>query len=799
MIPSISSDLRAFIWIIVGISSLFFAILTIVLEKNIVYSIRKIGRPPTRKPWFIWTFYWLSTFVLVIGTAVASSAPESTQSNQVTPTKSPIDFVSETPTSLPESTTISLDLDWLYPRAVPWNFSLCQDQYDWTMAFKDAGNSNYSCEFLPPPLIPGWEMQGDAEFTLPIIVDNIVYLSDSNGLVYALNLSDGKVVWNTQSSPLSVNGNMQSLAYNNGMVYLATGAGIIYAFDVIDGSIKWTYVSDASFNSSPLIYDNKLVVGNESGDLFSINAITGDLFWVENFGEIYASKAAAWEGKLYIVSRNGEIFCIDAMSGEVIWERGIGGTSNGKTPVIESNIIYVFGSRLFALDANTGEIIWSQALKSFFEVNSLTVDEYFVYIPSVSDNKIVALDKSTGETKWEAKLQGTPAPFGPVISSLYLYQRISTRSEDIFVILNKLTGDILWENELPSDTTMATFPNLILYNQSLLVTTEDNKILTFRSTPGKILVVNNHEIQIWDPFFNTTKKYQTDIELRDCNVSFNDGELICVGLVENRLDLYTLKLENGIFKKITDLNIPVDEYVLTSFSKNSHKVAVSLGSGFIGSGNIDHGRLIIIDSKESKQTLVTDEFCGAEDSLIWSPDSNWLVYSECIGPDPHPSTDAMVKVSSDGTLKHVIGSHANWIDYSWSPDGLWIAFSDDDGLTIVTPDGKIKYLISQLAGHSGWSPSSQWLGFEPWVDNGTGIYIIESDGSNGRWVTEFSGHIYPGYTPFSWSVDSKNIAYIDRDLQGYKVNIINAKNGDQINSLFLGESILGLNILKWIP
>lgn len=74
--PPISSSLRLIIWITTGTASFIFAILVIVLDKNIRYALQKKGRPPGVKSPLLWFLFWLAAITIILGTATASSAPE---------------------------------------------------------------------------------------------------------------------------------------------------------------------------------------------------------------------------------------------------------------------------------------------------------------------------------------------------------------------------------------------------------------------------------------------------------------------------------------------------------------------------------------------------------------------------------------------------------------------------------------------------------------------------------------------------------------------------------------------------
>jgi hypothetical protein len=79
--PPVSSSVRFFLWILVGILTITLGIFTAMLETSLGHSLRRllkwnVGKPPTRKPKIIWIAFYLSAALFIIVTAYASSSPE---------------------------------------------------------------------------------------------------------------------------------------------------------------------------------------------------------------------------------------------------------------------------------------------------------------------------------------------------------------------------------------------------------------------------------------------------------------------------------------------------------------------------------------------------------------------------------------------------------------------------------------------------------------------------------------------------------------------------------------------------
>lgn len=75
---------RTIVWIITGVASLLVVLISLIIERNIAYFIKGLfpklrssrGKSPAAKPRILWLVYAISALVVIVGTAIASSAPQ---------------------------------------------------------------------------------------------------------------------------------------------------------------------------------------------------------------------------------------------------------------------------------------------------------------------------------------------------------------------------------------------------------------------------------------------------------------------------------------------------------------------------------------------------------------------------------------------------------------------------------------------------------------------------------------------------------------------------------------------------
>ncbi len=182
------------------------------------------------------------------------------------------------------------------------------DGANWTTYLFDAGRSgaNLLERTISPANVSGlvqrWSLpENGSDFSAPIVVGGLLYYGSWNGYEYAVNVTNGTVLWSdflgTDPCGYSPMGISSTPAYLNGTIYLGGGDGYWYALNATSGAVEWDYFFGAppTVNNydwaSALVYRNSLYVGVSScfdnplirGALYELN-LTGPhtpshIFW----------------------------------------------------------------------------------------------------------------------------------------------------------------------------------------------------------------------------------------------------------------------------------------------------------------------------------------------------------------------------------------------------------------------------------------------------------------------------------------------------------------------------------------
>lgn len=138
----------------------------------------------------------------------------------------------------------------------------------------------------------------------------------------------------------------------------------------------------------------------------------GRLVWSRDLGPPTRSAPLAVDGTVY-VGGHFKAMALDAVSGDPIWEIETPGPMDHALTVANNNLVYVglTNHRMLALNKDTGEQVWE--FKAHLPISaSALVHDGIAYVTS-SGNIIYALDAQTGDQLWRHKIRGnvktTPA------------------------------------------------------------------------------------------------------------------------------------------------------------------------------------------------------------------------------------------------------------------------------------------------------------------------------------------------------------------------------------------------------
>ena len=281
------------------------------------------------------------------------------------------------------------------------------------------------------------------------VQNNIIYVSDSVGYLYAFNYENKQLIWAKNyklplKSNLKISGNKIICAdVNNNLIFLDRENGELLKLIPTEGT---TVTNEFVNNISK--YKSNIFFLNSYGTLYSINSETMDLKWFINLNpslnlnqsNLFDGSEIINNGSKIVVSSNKKTFFIDVKTGSIL--KSYNFTSAVK-PIIHNNIGFFVtnNSLLVAINLDNYQILYSKDINlqvakflnakkrnlNFKDVMLLN-SEIFVFL----ENSFILNFENNGELKDVKRLPSKIYSSPILIDSSILYLNLRKK----LIILN---------------------------------------------------------------------------------------------------------------------------------------------------------------------------------------------------------------------------------------------------------------------------------------------------------------------------------------------------------------------------
>ncbi len=279
----------------------------------------------------------------------------------------------------------------------------------------------------------------EAIYHAPIVSAETLYFAGYNGIIYALNTSDGAIRWTFEADGPIIGG----LALADDTIYVGSDDGMLYVLDVEDGLPKLS-----GFDAGNGIWATSLVVGSilyvpsVSGDLHALDVQTLEPVWPEPFkakAGLLTDPVLASSNTLLVGGIDRSLYALDLDTGTQRWSFDADGWFWGR-PLVADGTIYVpnLDSHVYALDVATGEKLWSFETEDGVRSSPLLVEDVLIVVDQKGN--VYGLNPNTGTLRWSgpAVLEKT------VLANPMLSENgqvlILAQGGDLFTIDNTTTG-----------------------------------------------------------------------------------------------------------------------------------------------------------------------------------------------------------------------------------------------------------------------------------------------------------------------------------------------------------------------
>jgi len=212
------------------------------------------------------------------------------------------------------------------------------------------------------------------------------------------------------------------------------------------------------------------------------------LWLFDNCGAGYAGPAIV-DGRLFILGARDDVcylLAIDVASGREQWNVALGpalhndwGGGPRSTPTVDDGLVYALGGKgeLVCVRADDGRELWRVQMQDFggrepqwgYSESVLVDGDQLVCTPGGDEGAIVALDKHTGELRWQADGLDDVAHYSSVVKGEF-----HGRPEYVQLLVSRLVGvapedgRVLWQVDWPGN--VAVIPTPIIHEGKVFAT-----------------------------------------------------------------------------------------------------------------------------------------------------------------------------------------------------------------------------------------------------------------------------------------------------------------------------------------
>ena len=161
-------------------------------------------------------------------------------------------------------------------------------------------------------------------------IDNQIILSDTNNVLYFINKSNGSILRNIPTEEnLLKSSYINSLALDNNYLFYLNTYGSIYSININNGGINWFLNLNKSlsinpsnlFYSNPLLLDSDKIIISSDPNLYVFNKKNGVMQKKLSITSI--NKPVVSNQKIFIITKDNLLVCLDLSSDKILYSINI--------------------------------------------------------------------------------------------------------------------------------------------------------------------------------------------------------------------------------------------------------------------------------------------------------------------------------------------------------------------------------------------------------------------------------------------------------------------------------------------
>jgi serine/threonine-protein kinase len=268
--------------------------------------------------------------------------------------------------------------------------------------------------------------------------ETILFVTSSDGQLYAIEIKTGRSLWHNQTAAPF----LAAPAVTGNSVISANTQGVVQSQTITDGTVLWKYETKAEILATPVIGPDTIFIATKDGRVLAIESLSGKVKWIHRAQEPIVCSPSMHADMVLVGTRGGSFLALSAFDGKIIWK------FNARSPIVASPAASVdsvyFGTmsgEFYALDAQAGDLIWEYQTEK--PIVARAVIAFTSVIFASFDKWLYCCEKYDGSLKWKAAVRGK------AMANLVVDRdNIFANSQEGFTqMFNTKSGALIWQKD----------------------------------------------------------------------------------------------------------------------------------------------------------------------------------------------------------------------------------------------------------------------------------------------------------------------------------------------------------------
>ncbi|MFC1668904.1 PQQ-binding-like beta-propeller repeat protein [Spirochaetota bacterium] len=252
----------------------------------------------------------------------------------------------------------------------------------------------------------------------PVFDDRRLYFIGDNHKLYALNLYNGKILWEKIMFG-TMRGNIR-LVIDGDSIYAATSGKMLYRLSK-DGKQNWSIAFKDKFEVTPIIGKYMIFLSLKGGKFYGVDRKKGIKVIKVDFKSPIGSMSIL-NNNIYMTTTSGKLLCYSYKKDEIMWSYNL--KDRISTDIIADNkYLYIFttNGKIYKF-SSSGKMVWNTDISNEISINTMK-DNRYLYI--ASERTFYIIDKDFGRVKWS------------IVLPRVIAKNIATSKNKVFLVSDK--------------------------------------------------------------------------------------------------------------------------------------------------------------------------------------------------------------------------------------------------------------------------------------------------------------------------------------------------------------------------